>query len=253
MKPPLVLIHGWGVNSNIWQPIVAPLASQFDVTLIDLPGYGADTEHGGDYSLEAIVKAVLDRAPPLANWVGWSLGGTAALAAALAHPDRFMKLQLVSTTPCFINGADWEFGVEETPYDQLAQDFDADYDKALKRFLLLQLFSNDRSQLKKNRSIVRDLLTILGELPPPTSETLRGGLEILKQVDLRPRLGELEVRTQVIAGQNDLVVPASASEYLFGQLKFGESLHLLQSGHLPFLEETDKYIGTLTSFLTTTP
>ena len=102
MKPRLVLLHGWAVNSLIWNPILDQLSARYDVTVLDLPGYGGQADYGGDYKLDSVVTNVLSRAPKLANWVAWSLGGTIAMAAAMAQPNRFESLQLISTTPCFL-------------------------------------------------------------------------------------------------------------------------------------------------------
>ena len=36
----LVLLHGWGLNAEVWHCISEELASQFTLHLVDLPGYG---------------------------------------------------------------------------------------------------------------------------------------------------------------------------------------------------------------------
>ena len=97
MKSRLVLLHGWAVNSLIWNPILDQLKDRYEVTVVDLPGYGAQKNYDGDYDIQTVVADVLSRAPEVANWIGWSLGGTIALAAAIAQPNRFERLQLIST------------------------------------------------------------------------------------------------------------------------------------------------------------
>jgi pimeloyl-[acyl-carrier protein] methyl ester esterase len=248
VKHPLVLLHGWGVNSLIWNRILPLLESDFDLTVINLPGYSSEIEYGGDYSLDAIANEVLARAPDQAIWVGWSLGGTIAMAAALAQPQRFLKLQLVSTTPRFLKGPDWQSGVSMEPFESLADDFDRDYEKAIRKFLLLQVFTGERSKLKDAKILVRDLSQTLLEGQRPTGDTLQAGLRLLGETDLRPRLAELKVQTQVIAGRNDHLVPVKASEFLFSRLENGHSIHVLETGHLPFLEAPSKYIEALTNF-----
>ncbi|NHX33796.1 alpha/beta fold hydrolase, partial [Escherichia coli] len=39
-KQDLVLLHGWGLNAQVWQTIIPRIASHFRVHLVDLPGYG---------------------------------------------------------------------------------------------------------------------------------------------------------------------------------------------------------------------
>ena len=43
LGPNLVLIHGWGMNGSVWQPLVKPLSKYFTLHLLDLPGMGYST------------------------------------------------------------------------------------------------------------------------------------------------------------------------------------------------------------------
>ena len=249
MKPQLVLLHGWAVNSLIWNSILDRLESEFDVTLIDLPGYGTDTDYFEDYSLETVAEVVLSRAPEKANWVAWSLGGTIALSAALAHPERFEKMQLISATPRFMYGEDWEQGAKLPLFKQMADDFAKDYPSALRKFLLLAILSRDRAKAMKLTREVRDLTKTMGQHKPPVDRTIQEGLNILRTTDLRDRLGELTIETQVIAGDNDHIVDSKSSRYLFDQIPNGHSFHLFETGHMPFLHSPDRYIEALVDFI----
>lgn len=249
MKQPLVLLHGWGVNSLIWNPILPSLSDRFELTRIDLPGYGGETDYAGDYSMESVVDDVLARAPDKANWIGWSLGASIAMEAAIAYPKKFLKLQLISPTPRFLKGGDWNHGVDVKAYQSLATGFEEDYAKAVQRFLLLQVHSSDRSRFRKSRSLVRELTETINQHQRPTTQTLLASLRLLGETDLRGRLSDLKIETQVIAGKSDSIVPVEASEHLFSCLAHGSSLQLFESGHLAFLEQPTKYIGALTQFL----
>jgi pimeloyl-[acyl-carrier protein] methyl ester esterase len=252
MNQPLVLLHGWGMNALVWDRIMPLLEAHFEVTAIDLPGYGDDIDYFDEYSLDAVVNEVLSRAPEKANWVGWSLGATIAMAAAILRPERFMKLQLVSATPCFLTRPDWSHGIELAPFESLARTFDEDYQKAIKSFLLLQVLTNDRIQFKESRVLVRELTADLIRSPRPRNQTLQEGLKILSQTDLRPQLSRLSVETQLIAGNRDHVVPTAASEFLFRHLPNGHSFQVFRAGHLPFLQVPSKYIEALTQFMNLT-
>lgn len=247
MKIPLVLVHGWGVHSKIWNPILPLLEPDFDVTLIDLPGFGRDADYRGDFALGTITDRILGQAPPRAIWVGWSLGGTIALSAALRQPDRFMKLQLVSSTPRFLNCGDWKLGVELAPFEKLANQFERDYAKGLKKFLLLQWGHVPARQQSSVKSFVRETTKTLMSMPQPTREALDGGLAILSSTDLRTRLRNIEIATQVIAGTYDVIVPVAASEQLADSLPHSQ-FHQLDTGHLPFLDATSQYISHLREF-----
>lgn len=249
MKPKLSLLHGWAVNSNIWNPIVDRLESEFEITIIDLPGYGNDRDYTGDYSLEAVVDVVLSRAPERSNWVGWSLGATIAMAAANKHPGRFEKLQLVSATPHFLKSADWEHGANLGQFQKIANDFTKDHPRALRKFLLLSTLSPERVKARATSKLVRAIQATLDLSAPPINRNLKEGLRILESTDLRSQLGEIAVETQVVAGKNDHVVSVESSRWLFEQLNNGHSFHVLDAGHLPFLQADSEYIETLVSFI----
>jgi pimeloyl-[acyl-carrier protein] methyl ester esterase len=249
MTLPLVLLHGWGVNAKVWNPILDELKNRHELVVLNLPGYGAASDYSADYSLHSVTDEVLSQAPEKANWVGWSLGATIAMSAAIAQPNRFEKLQLISPTACFTNRPDWDFGTDIEPFQNFANDFDQNYEKALGKFLLLQVLTKDRAKIGPARSMVRDLKNQLLDSPKPSDQTLRGGLEILHQSDLRTRIADLSIETQVIAGAEDHVVSFEASQLLFDQLPNGHSIHRFESGHLPFLQEPGKYIEVLNQFM----
>ncbi len=85
---PLVLLHGWGSDSRIWQTVRPELTRHLHVLEIDLPGFGqslALEQDGLDDYLEAI-NAVL---PPRCTLLGWSLGGMLATRLVSRYPRTF--------------------------------------------------------------------------------------------------------------------------------------------------------------------
>jgi pimeloyl-ACP methyl ester carboxylesterase len=77
--PPLVLLHGIGLDRRCWAPVVPLLASEREVFAVDLPGFGESPMLDGEPTIAALADAVealgLDR-PHVA---GNSLGGAIAL------------------------------------------------------------------------------------------------------------------------------------------------------------------------------
>lgn len=72
---------------------------------VDLPGHGSSdaSQDPGRYRIERVVDdlvAVLDElGASEANWVGYSMGGRIALAAAVLCPERVHRLVLESASP----------------------------------------------------------------------------------------------------------------------------------------------------------
>ena len=203
MKPKLRLLHGWGINRNVWNSLLPSLAPLYDVTLVDLPGYGdvvASVPFDKQaYQLESLARSILEANTTPSHWVAWSLGGTIALRMAQLAPSMFLSLQLVSTTPKFIATEDWRFGIEPEPFQQLAQSFEGDYSKTLKKFLLLQVNSDDPETRSQSRKLIRSLHASILELNSPTVEVLAAGLEVLRSTDLRNEIQNITIPVQIVS------------------------------------------------------
>jgi len=98
---PLVLLHGAGSNSGVWVGGIAPLARDYRVFAVDLPGEpgrSAETRPAwdgpayGDWLLTVLDGLGLTAASVL----GFSQGGWTALKAATRSPARISKLLLLS-------------------------------------------------------------------------------------------------------------------------------------------------------------
>ena len=74
----IVLLHGWGVNSAVFEPLKSALA-EYRVHYVDLPGFGHSSHING--TIDDWVAALAEQLPQAAIWLGWSLGGLHALAA----------------------------------------------------------------------------------------------------------------------------------------------------------------------------
>jgi pimeloyl-ACP methyl ester carboxylesterase len=99
--PAIVLIHGLASSSQTWVPVLDLLAEGHRVVAIDLPGTGATTNPGGDFSLGAQASTVRDLMIALdierATLVGHSFGGGIAMQSVYQFPERCERLVLVSS------------------------------------------------------------------------------------------------------------------------------------------------------------
>ncbi len=96
--PPVLLLHGSGSSARTWDRFAARLApAGYRVIAVDLRGH-AGSARPGDYALDSLRDDVLALLDTLmlrdAVLVGHSVGGYAALAAALQAPDRIARLVL---------------------------------------------------------------------------------------------------------------------------------------------------------------
>jgi pimeloyl-[acyl-carrier protein] methyl ester esterase len=226
----LVMLHGWGMHSGVWSDFAQQLAQYYRVTLIDLPGHGRSSALPVHYDLDSVTAMVAESAPKQAHWLGWSLGGVIAQYMALERPERVDRLVLVAGTPQFVSASDWPDATDPTVLDQFGQSLLRDHRATLQRFLALevQTSASARDELR----MLRDRVFARGE---PAPVALEGGLRILRETNLRPRLCELKQPTLLVLGERDVLVPA-ATGFAVQQLLPGALVKsIVGAGHAPFL------------------
>lgn len=238
-KPDLVLVHGWGLNKAVWANIITPLAAQFEVHCISLPGYGDMRDLPCPETLDGIASCLLEQAPKSAHWCGWSLGGMAAIRAALESPERIISLSLLCTTPKFVSDKDWTDGTDIAIFEKFSAELAADYKRSIRRFLLLQA-----GTIGDAKNLAKQALLAMEAYPAPSESTLEIGLDILKNTDLRNELKRLSMPCISIAASRDRIVPPAASEYLAGHIPDANYLEL-NSGHAPHLSDPETLVELL--------
>ncbi|GHM54726.1 hypothetical protein ECZU51_33960 [Escherichia coli] len=140
----LVLLHGWGLNAEVWRCIDEELSSHFTLHLVDLPGFGRSRGFGA-MSLADMAEAVLRQAPDKAIWLGWSLGGLVASQIALTHPERVQALVTVASSPCFSARDEWP-GIKPDVLAGFQQQLSDDFQRTVERFLALQTMGTETAR-----------------------------------------------------------------------------------------------------------
>jgi pimeloyl-[acyl-carrier protein] methyl ester esterase len=214
----LVLLHGWGFNSELFSSLIDRYKNQYSVTVVDLPGHGQsdDVDGGIEEWCDEIIK-VLPKNPII---MGWSLGGL--IAIRIATKIKISKLVLVATTPKFVQTDYWKLGIDAKSFSQFYESLNLDQSKCLKRFASLQ--ASDKSQLNKLNSLIDNR--------PASAVSLEQGLKILLDTDLTQELTKLVVPIEAILGSNDKLIPNEICDW-FSSNNIATSV--LNTGHLPFL------------------
>jgi pimeloyl-ACP methyl ester carboxylesterase/tetratricopeptide (TPR) repeat protein len=114
---PVVLLHGWAVDSGMWSRVVPLLAQEFRVIALDCRGHGgsAKPHDPGAYGPEMARDALrlLDRLGlPRAHLVGYSMGALLLGQVLAEHPERALSAVFAGGAPV----------VEWDPEDLTAQE-----------------------------------------------------------------------------------------------------------------------------------
>lgn len=240
----LVLVHGWGMSSGVWDDMARSLARDHRVICVDLPGHGAAAAEAALGKLDVIADRLAASLPGSGgHLIAWSLGALPAIRCASRHPRRLRSLIMVAGTPRFVTGPDWDCAMQPAVLEAFAADLRDDHRGTLNRFLALQFRG-----LPEAQGLLRSLRArLLAE--SPASQALQEGLEMLRQTDLRPELSALSCPVGVILGARDNLVPAELAAAL-GALRPDLRVGLLeQAGHAPFLSRPTQFETMLRGFL----
>lgn len=97
----LVLIHGFPLDSSIWNDVVPLLEEDFDLILPDLRGFGGSTSVNSPYSMTDMADDIAGLLDQLnvgkCALAGHSMGGYIALAFTKKYPNHVSGLGLVSS------------------------------------------------------------------------------------------------------------------------------------------------------------
>ena len=234
-----VFVHGWAMNSAVWDECVGQLPDWINVIVVDLPGHG--TMAGVSVSkLDDYVQALVPLVHQPVIWVGWSLGGLAVLRLAELYPQRVATALLVATSPCFVGQAEWPCAVDANVFAQFANDLKENQQKTIRRFLALQV-----KGLPDVMFVVRQLQQSMQSRGQASTQALAFALDILLETDLRQTLKTIDCPLHWLLGAKDALVPVELAQVL--QQQYGQqNVELFpQASHAPFISHSEEFVKRL--------
>jgi 2-hydroxy-6-oxonona-2,4-dienedioate hydrolase len=251
----LVLLHALGESAFDWHWVLPALARANRVYAPDLPGFGYSAKPSAEYSPEFFARFVgayldalgLDRTAVVGN----SIGGLAALRLALSEPARISALGLVASAglgqevtyalqlPTLPGYGEAAVAWGKTPLGA--------FQRAWSRVPLLF----GRPERVPGEWITEQ--TQIAQLPGFTEATivaLRAQVYMGGQREvLVDRLPHLEMPTLIIWGKRDRVFPYAQGQKAASRLRQGVLELIPNCGHLPHVEQRERFVSTLGEFL----
>ena len=211
---PVVLIHGWPLSSSMWDYQLAELPKYgLRVIAYDRRGFGKSSQpwNGYDYdTLAADLKAVLDTLDLQdVTLVGFSMGG-GEIARYMSRYGgaRVSKVAFVSAvTPYLLKTEDNPDGVDQSTFDEIAENLQqdrADFLKTFgKQFYGVSLLNPAVSQAH-----------LEGDFNRAYEASFKATLDCataFSTTDFRPDIPSIHVPTLIIHGDADKTVPLESS------------------------------------------
>lgn len=236
-----VFVHGWGMNSAVWEDVVQQLPDWINIVLVDLPGHGSMVDAEAN-SLDDYVQTLAPLVHRPVLWVGWSLGGLVVLRLAELYPQRVAAALLVTTNPCFVRRDGWLCGVESAVFAQFEHELHRQQKKTLRRFLALQV-----KGLPNALQLVKKLQNSLEQRGQASMQALSVGLNILLNADLRDVIRNIEPPIYWLFGAKDSLVPENLVNILKEDFAQKNIIVNARASHAPFISHSEDFIKQLIS------
>ncbi|MCY3849622.1 MAG: alpha/beta fold hydrolase [Acidimicrobiaceae bacterium] len=241
--PPLVLIHGVGLDHTMWDPVVEALAQQRQVLRYDLLGHGSSEDLPGPRRPEDFVAQFLEALDShgieTSDVVGLSLGGLIALMVAARHPDRVRRAVLASTV----------FGRSESQRSGVRKRLDLAEDEGLEPVADLAIkrwFTPGwRESHPAETEAVRQRLLTTDHAGYLKAYRLFVGTDALAAT-LAP---DIQAPTLVLAGERDIGSTPEMALALADAIPRGEAQIMSGVHHLAPVEEPHRFSSAILEFL----
>jgi pimeloyl-ACP methyl ester carboxylesterase len=240
---PILLIHGFCETSDIWRDLQIQLSSSYQVTSIDLPGFGKSSFNSTIQSIDEIADEISNflHAKNISQCfvIGHSLGGYVALSLARNNPERLLGFGLFHSTAFpddeekkKIRGKTVEY-VENHGIELWA-----------KGFISKLFYSKNTSKHKK---AILWLERMASQTPIEVFTTYTTFMK--NRRDSTELLRNFQKPIFFISGENDVVVPMSQSLSMRDELAKADALILAETGHMGFIEKSTECFSFIKSFL----
>ncbi len=240
---PVIFIHGFPFDRNIWKPQTEVLKNRFYTISYDIRGFGASDLGDGQYTVELFVDDLIGLLDHLkigrGVLVGLSMGGYIALRAAERNPERVRGLVLCDTR----SEADSNEGKIRRA-DQ-ARNLKQEGTKEFARTFVGGLFY-EKTFAEKPEIVESIRTTIERTSPLSIAGTL---IALAGRTDTTPALYNIRVPTLILVGRHDGLTPVSASTAMREKIP-GAEMHIIpHAAHLSNLENPEEFNLHLLNFL----
>jgi pimeloyl-[acyl-carrier protein] methyl ester esterase len=247
---PIILLHGWGLNSAVWQPLLTLFNDKnnpnFPLITVDLPGFGNNNDvQLESYTLESICQQLNQTIQQPAIYLGWSLGGLIASHMALEYPEKVLGLITVASSPYFVEQPDENWpGIKDNVLKAFHHQLAEDTAKTISGFLKIQAMGSPH--IRQDLKLITQL--VMAE-NLPNQQTLNQSLALLSQCDLRKDLSSITQPFLRLYGNNDSLVPKSVVEKI-NKLVPNSKSHLFENAsHAPFISHLNDFYQVIIHWL----
>ena len=238
---PLVLLHGFPLDSRIWREQIAALSDRFRVIAPDLRGFG-QSKANDSFSMESLaddVHALLADVQALPCILGGlSMGGYVALAYAKKYPTDLRGLALIDTK------AEGDTAEGKAGREKMIELARTQGTKAVAGQMMPKMVAPDAD--KTRPQVKRELDQIMNAQTPVTIEHALAAMR--DRPDLVANLASIAVPTLVIVGEHDAITPPAGAEKMSKAIPKSTYVVIRGAGHMSPMEQPQQVTDALRRF-----
>lgn len=242
----IVLIHGTGASLHTWDAWVENLRNTHRVIRLDLPAYGltgadAKKRYSSKDYVDVIDQFLTHLGVEKFHIGGNSLGGLVSWLYASYHPEKVEKLILIDPSGFPFDSTPMVIQLAKTPVlnlfirhftpksfieknlKEVYYDDDLITQQTIDRYYDLTLFEGNRQAFIDRAYIERE--------------------------DYTARLGDIDLPTLVLWGENDAWIPVTDASRFNAALPQSKVVILPNTGHVPMEERPEESLNVVLQFL----
>ena len=248
---PMLFVHGFGCDQNMWRLLAPHFAPSHRVVLLDLVGSGQsdlaayDREKYGSLHGHARDMCEVIDALQLSDvvFVGHSVSAMIGLLANVTCPAVFRAQVMVGPSPSYINDGEYVGGFERSDIEQLLETLEANYLGWSGNMAPAIMGAPDQPELAV------ELTNSFCRTDPGIA---RHFARVTFLSDHRAELPELRSPTLILQSSDDLIAPRAVGEYMHQHIP-NSSLRIIDNvGHCPHLSAPGASFQAIEAFLAET-
>lgn len=246
---PVVFVHGFGCDQQMWRFITPAFEDDYRIVLFDYVGHGGSERAAYDpdryATLDGFAQDILDVVDALdlqdVILVGHSVSSITGVLAINRAPERFERLIMVAPSPRYINDPpDYRGGFERADIEGLLDMMNKNYIGWASTLAPIVAGNADRPELGA------ELDASFCSTDPVVARQFARATFL---GDNRSDLARLPVPALVLQCSEDAIAPAGVGEYVAQTTPRSTFRQLEATGHCPHLSHPDETIAAIREYL----
>jgi len=236
----IVFGNSLGTTLEMWRPQVEALSQEFNTICFDLPGHGSSPSDENYRTIEDITDGLIETLNNLGvnhvTFCGLSIGGAIGQVLGARYPQYVNGLVLVSTSGILLTPDIWK---ERIRGINTFEGMNWVIKAAPSRHFTAEFISS-------HPKTVQDVISWLSNIK---ISDYSQACEALAVFDGYPYANEIQARTLVISGAEDIAIPVSEGEKLASKLANSKFKVIENAAHLCNVEQPGIFNKMLRDFI----